>query len=281
MTAVIVGADGQLGRELRRAFPDAAALSRHDLDISDPAAVRGRDWSGVDVVLNAAAWTAVDAAEDPANLAAVRAANVEAVATLAELSQQLGLVLVHVSSEYVFDGRHPGEIPEDLPFSPLSVYGRSKADGDRHVMAVDRHYLVRTTWVVGEGRNFVATMADLADRGVCPAVVDDQVGRPTFTGDLAGGIRHLLESQAPYGTYNLTCTGERASWADVAAAVFTARGRRAEDVRRVSTEEYFAGKAEAAPRPANSVLDLSKIMAAGYRPRPWRDALAAYLADRP
>jgi dTDP-4-dehydrorhamnose reductase len=279
--AVILGADGQLGRALRRVFPGAAALSRRELDITDPAAVRGRNWSGVDVVLNAAAWTAVDAAEDPANLAAVRAANVEAVATLAETSEKSGFVLVHVSSEYVFDGLHPGPIPEDLPFSPLSVYGRSKADGDRHVMAADRHYLVRTTWVVGQGRNFVATMADLADRGGTPAVVDDQVGRPTSTVDLADGIRHLLDSRSPFGTYNLTCGGEPASWADVAAAVFSARGRRADDVRRVSTEEYFAGKDGTAPRPRNSVLDLSKITATGYRPRPWRDALTAYLADRP
>jgi dTDP-4-dehydrorhamnose 3,5-epimerase len=124
-------------------------------------------------------------------------------------------------------------------------------------------------------------MADLADRGVTPAVVDDQVGRPTSTVDLAGGIRHLLGSRSPFGTYNLTCGGEPASWADVAAAVFSARGRRADDVRRVSTEEYFAGKDGTAPRPRNSVLDLSKITATGYRPRPWRDALAAYLADRP
>src|SRR3712207_2116444 len=220
--AVILGADGQLGRELRRVLPAATALSRRDLDIADPAAIRARDWSGVDVVLNAAAWTAVDAAEDPANLAAVRAANVEAVATLAELSEKHGFVLVHVSSEYVFDGSHARPIPEDLPFSPLSVYGRSKADGDRQVMAVDRHYLVRTTWVVGEGRNFVATMADLADRGVSPAVVDDQIGRPTSTVDLAGGIRHLLESRSPFGTYNLDRKSTRlnSSHANISYAVF-------------------------------------------------------------
>ena len=90
----------------------------------------------------------------------------------------------------------------------------------------ERHYLIRTTWVVGEGQNFVRTMASLADRGVSPAVVDDQIGRPTFTADLAAGIRHLLETAAPFGTYNLTCTGEPASWADVAAAVYVARGHR-------------------------------------------------------
>lgn len=277
MTAVVVGAGGQLGRALRREFPDAVALDRSALDVSSASAVRAFDWSGVDVVLNAAAWTAVDAAEDPANLAAVRAANVDAVGFLADAARQQGFTLVHVSSEYVFDGRHPGPIPEDLPPSPLSVYGRSKADGDRLAEALDRHYLVRTTWVVGEGGNFVRTMASLADRGVSPTVVDDQIGRPTFASDLAAGIRHLVATAAPFGTYNLTNSGEPASWADVASAVFEERGRSASDVGRVSTAEYFADKPAAAPRPLNSVLDLAKIRSTGFAPREWRPALAEYL----
>lgn len=277
MTAVVVGAGGQLGRALRREFPDAVALDRSALDVSSASAVRAFDWSGVDVVLNAAAWTAVDAAEDPANLAAVRAANVDAVGFLADAARRHGFTLVHVSSEYVFDGRHPGPIPEDLPPSPLSVYGRSKADGDRLAEALDRHYLVRTTWVVGEGGNFVRTMASLADRGVSPTVVDDQIGRPTFASDLAAGIRHLVATAAPFGTYNLTNSGKPASWADVASAVFEERGRSASDVGRVSTAKYFADKPAAAPRPLNSVLDLAKIRATGFAPREWRSALAEYL----
>jgi dTDP-4-dehydrorhamnose 3,5-epimerase len=124
-------------------------------------------------------------------------------------------------------------------------------------------------------------MADLADRGISPAVVDDQIGRLTFTVDVAAGIRHLLTVGAPFGTYNLTCEGEPASWAEVAAHVFAARGRRPEDVRRVTTAEYFAGNPHAAPRPANSVLDLSRIEATGFRPRNWRDALAEYLRALP
>lgn len=280
MNAVVLGANGQLGKELRRRFPDAVALSRGDLDISDADALRTYDWSGVDVVLNAAAWTAVDAAEDPVNLEAVRAVNADGVGALAQLARPHGFVLVHLSSEYVFDGRHTGLIPEDLLFSPLSVYGRSKADGDRHVTSLDRHYLVRTTWVVGEGRNFVATMTDLADRGISPSVVDDQIGRPTFTADLAAGIEHLLDTGAPFGTYNLTSGGEPGSWADVARAVFAARGRSPGDVRRVSTEEYFAGTSQVAERPRNSVLDLSKIAATGFRPEDWRFRLDAYLRRR-
>jgi dTDP-4-dehydrorhamnose reductase len=281
VTAVIVGANGQLGRALRRRFPSAVALDRGSLDVADAAAVRRFDWSGVDVVLNAAAYTQVDAAEDPANHSAVRAANVDAVGHLADAGSRAGFTLVHISSEYVFDGRHPGPIPEDLPPSPLSVYGRSKADGDRAAAALARHYLVRTTWVVGDGHNFVRTMAGLADRGISPSVVGDQIGRPTFTADLAAGIAHLLDSAAPFGTYNLTCAGDPASWADVAAAVYEARGRSADDVGRVSTADYFADKPQAAPRPLNSVLDLSKITATGFRPRDWRTALAGYLAPTP
>jgi dTDP-4-dehydrorhamnose 3,5-epimerase len=280
VTVVVLGAGGQLGRALRQEFPEAVALDRCALDIADADAVRNHDWTGVDVVVNAAAYTRVDAAEDPANLAAVRAANVDAVGHLAAAARGAGFTLVHISSEYVFDGSHAGPIPEDLPPSPLSVYGQSKADGDRLAAGVDRHYLVRTTWVVGEGQNFVATMATLADRGVHPAVVDDQIGRPTFTADLAAGIRHLLDVGAPFGTYNLTNDGDPVSWADVAADVFEALGHDRAEIGRVSTAEYFADKPGTAERPLNSVLDLSKILATGFRPRDWRVALPAYLAGR-
>ena len=277
--AVILGANGQLGRALRAEFLDAVALDRAALDVTDAAAVSAYDWSGVDVVLNAAAWTAVDAAEDPANLAAVRAVNTDAVGHLADAARTQGFTLVHVSTEYVFDGTHEGPIPEDLPFSPLSVYGRTKADGDLHAMSVERHYLLRTSWLMGDGDNFVRTMAALADRGEHPAVVDDQVGRPTFTPYLAVCIRRLVETHAPFGTYNVSCDGEPVSWAGLAAAVFEARGRRGDDVRRVSTADYFADKPDAAPRPRNSVLELSKIKAAGFQPRHWRVGLADYLTS--
>ena len=277
MTTLIVGANGQLGRALQQQFPDAVALDRSKLDVTDAAAVRDYRWADVDVVLNAAAWTAVDAAEDPANLDAVRAANVDAVGNLARAVRTCGATLVHISSEYVFDGRHDGPMPEDWPPNPLSVYGRSKADGDAQAGQVTKHYLVRTTWVVGDGGNFVRTMAGLADRGVSPTVVDDQIGRLTFTADLAAGIAHLLRTRAPYGTYNLTNEGEPASWADVAAAVFALRGRSADDVGRTSTEAYFADKPQAAVRPLNSVLDLAKIRATGFVPRDWRTALGEYL----
>ncbi|MGY1735345.1 SDR family oxidoreductase [Geodermatophilus sp. SYSU D00684] len=278
MTTVVLGAGGQVGRALTHRFPGAVALTRAHLDVGDPAAVAAHDWSGVDVVVNAAAWTAVDAAEDPAHLAAVRAVNVDGVGALAEAARTHGFLLVHFSTEYVFDGDRRGPIPEDAPVCPLSVYGRSKADGDALVTALDRHLLLRTTWVVGEGRNFVRTMAGLADRGVSPSVVADQVGRPTLADDLADAVAHLVERGAT-GTYNVTCGGEPASWADVAEVVFAARGRDPHDVRRVSTAEYTADKEDLAPRPLNSVLDLARLEATGFRPRDWRTAVEGYLTS--
>jgi dTDP-4-dehydrorhamnose reductase len=277
VTVVVLGAHGQLGRALLREFPTAAGVDREELDLTDAAAVRDHDWAGVDVVLNAAAYTAVDATEDPANLAAVRAVNVAAVEHLAAVAGEHGFTLVHFSTEYVFDGRHSGPMPEDLPPAPLSVYGRTKAEGDAVVAALARHYLVRTTWLIGEGRNFVRTMIGLADGGKQPTVVADQIGRPTFAVDLAAGVRYLVERGEPFGTYNLTNSGNPVSWADLAAAVFELRGRSRDDVRPVTTAEYVAATGAAAPRPLNSVLDLSKITGVGFAPRDWRPALAEYV----
>jgi dTDP-4-dehydrorhamnose reductase len=274
---VIVGAGGQVGRALARRFPDAEALDRTALDITDPAAVRAADWSDLGLLVNAAAYTQVDAAEAPANLRAVRAVNVDAVANLAEVADRQGATFVHFSSEYVSDGSSAGPMPEEVPVAPLSVYGRSKADGDLAAAAVERHYLLRTSWVVGEGTNFVRTMASLADRGIEPAVVADQVGRLTFADDLAAAVAHVVGVAAPFGTYNVTCDGPPTTWAEIAELVFEARGRPASAVRRVSTAEYFAGRPGVAPRPLNSLLDLAKVEAAGFRPRNWRAALDQYL----
>ncbi|WP_409331705.1 SDR family oxidoreductase [Trujillonella humicola] len=278
---VVVGARGQVGRALARRFPDAELLDRDELDAADPDAVAAHDWSGVGLLLNAAAYTQVDAAQDPANLAAVRAGNVDAVAHLAAAAERAGATLVHFSTEYVFDGTHPGPMPEDLPVKPLSVYGQSKADGDAAARTAARHYLLRTSWVVGDGHNFVRTMASLADRGIEPSVVADQVGRLTFADDLAAAVAHLVAAGAPFGTYNVTCAGPPTSWAEVAELVFASRGRPASAVRRVSTAEYFAGKPDAAPRPLNSLLDLAGLAATGFRPRDWRDGLREYLNALP
>ena len=261
---LILGANGQLGRALQVAFPDAVWVDIDTLDLTDAAQVAAFPWHDYGVVINAAAWTDVDGAETPEGRRGAWKANAEVPALLARLAIEHQQTLVHISSDYVFDGTQKlwGENDD---FAPLSVYGQSKTAGDLAVSVVPRHYLMRTSWVVGDGKNFIRTMGELADKGVSPSVVSDQIGRLTHTANLAAAIKYLLDVKAPYGTYNCTDGGEPISWADIAKAVFSAHGRSVNDVTPVTTKEYYAGKQFIAPRPAYSVLNLSKLQATGYQ----------------
>ena len=156
------------------------------------------------------------------------------------------------------------------------MYAQSKAAGDIAVATTPRHYIVRTSWVIGDGHNFVRTMQKLAGDGVSPTVVDDQVGRLTFTSDLSRATRHLVSTGAPYGIYNVQGAGRVTSWADLAREVFRLSGRDADDVTPVTTEEYVDGRAGISPRPANGVLDLTKIEATGFQPADHLEQLADY-----
>ncbi|MDD9350626.1 sugar nucleotide-binding protein, partial [Mumia sp.] len=220
--------------------------------------------------------TAVDTAETPEGRVAAWAANATALVHLATTAARHRLTVVHVSSDYVFDGTREVH-DESEPFSPLGVYGQTKAAGDAVVSTIARHYVVRTSWVIGDGGNFVRTMARLAKDGVSPSVVDDQLGRLTFTTELARGIVHLIETSAPYGVYNLSGGGAPMSWYDVAREVFARCGRDPQDVTPISTEAYGEGK-ELAPRPRHSVLDLTKIESTGFEPLPVGESLDSYLA---
>ena len=272
---LIIGALGQLGRALQQVFPDADLVDLGELDLTDADAVAAWPWPDYALVLNAAAYTAVDAAETPEGRRTAWAANATAPATLARLSDEHGFTLVHYSSEYVFDGT-VADHTEDEPLSPLGVYAQTKAAGDLAVGTARRHYVLRTSWVIGEGNNFVRTMRRLADQGVSPDVVSDQVGRLTFTSELTRATKHLLDVSAPFGTYNLSNGGSAMSWADIAGAVFELSGRSATDVRPISTEEYAAGKS-LSPRPASSTMSLAKIRATGFEPQEQLEALRAYL----
>jgi dTDP-4-dehydrorhamnose reductase len=266
---LILGAGGQVGHALAAALPDATAWDRAAFDLAEPGPLDG--W---DVVVNAAAWTDVDGAE--VHRADAWRINAAGPAALAAAAREHGFVLVHFSSEYVFDGTSPHPYREDDPVAPLSAYGASKAAGDLAVQGVARRYLLRPTWVVGEGRNFVRTMLGLAKRGMAPAVVDDQVGRLTFAADLAAAVTTLLRDGAPFGDYHVTGGGPPASWADVARETFRLAGSdRA--VTGTSTAAYFADKPTAAPRPRNSVLDTAKAAAAGVAMPDWRERLADYV----
>ena len=269
---VITGANGQVGRALQKIYPQALALDREQLDITDQKAINEFNWDNVKVIINAAAWTDVDGAENPSNYDLVKTVNVDATRYLATAASQHDLIFVTFSSDYVFDGSQPIH-NEDETFLPLNIYGKTKADGDLAAATTIKHYIIRTSWVIGDGRNFISIMQDLASRGVRPSVVNDQIGRLTFTDTLARGIKHLLETNAPYGTYNLTNEGQPASWAEIAKIVFEKSGKSPSDVQPVSTAEYFADKPNTAKRPLQSTLDLTKIEKTGFIPEDWRDKL--------
>ena len=200
------------------------------------------------------------------------------ITALARIATANGITLVHVSSDYVFDGTKNAPYTEDDPLSPLGVYGQTKAAGDQITATVPKHYIIRTSWVIGDGNNFVRTMATLAQRGINPKVVNDQVGRLTFTTDIAAGIHHLLTTASPYGTYNLTSNGEPQTWADIAKQVFTLTGHDPNRITSVTTNEYYAGATTPiAPRPTNSVLNIERLKTAGYACADADSALKAYL----
>lgn len=274
----VTGGNGQLGNALREVLPGATFSDHQEFDMTDSTAYEQVDWSQYDTIINAAAMTNVDGAETPEGAALAQKINADGVKLLADTASAHSLTLVHVSSDYVFDGTKTPHT-EDETFAPLSNYGRSKADGDTAAASTAKHYIVRTTWVVGKGKNFVRTMWDLARRGIKPSVVNDQIGRLTFADDLAAAIYHLLSTNSPYGTYNLTNDGDVASWADFAKIVYVAAGKSADDVTGVSTEQYFAGKEGIAPRPLQSEMDLAKIKGTGFNPRDWREALDEYLNE--
>ncbi len=274
---LILGAYGQLGTALRHAFAGDSTVEfagRAQFDITAESSYEALNWRDYSTIINAAAFTAVDAAETPEGRAAAWSINSAAVSRLARTAVEHSLTLVHVSSDYVFDGtdevHHENEIP-----TPLGVYGQSKAAGDLAVGTVPKHYIVRTSWVVGDGKNFVRTMASLAAQGASPSVVDDQRGRLSFASDIAAGIQHLLRSKAPYGTYNVSNSGEAKSWYEVARDIYGLQGADPVLVKPISTADYV--KPNSAPRPPSSVLDLSRIRATGFDPPDARERLAEYL----
>lgn len=278
---LLVGARGMLGQDLRALLADAGvahdALGRAELDLTDPAAVKTAV-AGYDLVLNAAAWTAVDAAESHEPEA--NAVNGDAVRNLAAACADTGARLLHPSTDYVFPGDAEAPIAEDAPTSPINAYGRSKLLGERAVLELlpERGYVVRTAWLYGRhGGNFVATMLRLAGERDFVEVVDDQHGQPTSTVALGRQLLALgtaaLAGRAPAGVYHGTCSGQT-TWCGFARAVYALSGLDPERVHPIPGSRFPSP----APRPAYSVLGHARWAAAGLAPLPhWRDALTAYL----
>lgn len=275
---LVTGSNGQLGRALQIEFPDAEFTDYQELDITSPDLDSARLWRQYAAIINAAGYTDVDKAETTKGRKAAWKINAGAVANLSKVAAKYNLTLVHISSDYVFDGiatKHT----EDEPFSPLGVYAQTKAAGDIAAAMTPKHYIVRTSWVIGDGNNFIRTMCSLAEKDVKPSVVDDQIGRLTFTTDLASCIKHLIDNEAPYGTYNLSGEGGPASWAEIAKKVFELSGKDSSNVTPVSTEKYYEGKEGISPRPLYSVLNLDKIKSTGFKPTDWHKSLENYLKE--
>ena len=288
---LVTGCNGQLGRAVRALAEERGIAGTFDFydidgfDFSDPDQYARIDWPLYGTVINCGAYTAVDKAETQEGRVAAWKANATGPALLSKACAEHGITLVHISSDYVFDGTKEVH-DEDEPLSPLSVYGASKAAGDLAVSTCPAHYILRSSWVIGDGYNFVRTMMKLSDRVADPDdeldrvdVVDDQIGRLTFTDDMAEEIFRLLETEAPHGTYNLTCSGDPASWADIAREVFRLRNGNGCAVKPVTTAEYYrAAQRPIAMRPEKSSLGLSKVNSIECKPSNWKDALKKYIA---
>jgi dTDP-4-dehydrorhamnose reductase len=275
MRWLVTGAAGMLGRDvvelLRRSAHDVTAAGRDDVDVTDPEAVR-RAVDGHDVVVNCAAWTDVDGAET--HEAEALRLNADAPRHLAAACRTAGALLVHPSTDYVFgDRRGDDPWPEDAAPAPLSAYGRSKAAGEDAVRSLlpGRHLVVRTAWLYGaHGRCFPRTIARLAAERDRLPVVDDQVGQPTWTVDVADLVLRLVDVGAPAGTYHATSDGV-ASWHEFAQAVAEEQGLDPARVRETTSEAYR----RPAPRPAYSVLGHDALRAAGVEPiGDWRERFA-------
>lgn len=305
MNVFVTGISGQLGhdtmfelvrrghnawgttRRMTEEFPVASralgfktpASSLCILDLSDEATVKATiEELKPDAIIHCAAWTGVDAAEEPENYKAVYGANVLATRYIAEAAQSVGAKMVYLSTDYVFGGE--GDCPwkaDDKGYAPLNVYGQSKLDGEFEVShKLDKFYVVRTAWVFGKnGKNFIKTMLNVGKTHDTVRVVNDQIGTPTYTVDLARLLVDMIETEK-YGYYHATNEGGYISWYDFAKEIYSQVGLNTEIIP-VTTAEYGLRKAK---RPFNSRLDKSKLVENGFIPLPtWTDALHRYLIE--
>ena len=291
MKVLVTGTSGQLGHdvmlELKSRGIDAIGTDRKGednpefktavLDITDKDNVEKllNDYRP-DAVIHCAAWTNVDGAEDPANQPAVKKVNVEGTENLAKACKEIGAKMIYISTDYVFNGQgnKPWQ-PDDKNYAPLNVYGQSKLDGELAVANnLEKYFIVRIAWVFGKnGKNFVKTMLGVGKTHPEVRVVNDQIGTPTYTPDLARLLVDMILSDK-YGYYHATNEGGFISWADFTEEIFKQAGIDSK-VIPVTTAEYGAS---VAARPFNSRLDKSKLKEAGFTPLPtWQDALSRYL----
>ena len=288
MKVFVTGVGGQLGydvmNELKRRGYEAIGSDITDsadiqLDITDKTAVeRVLTEIKPDAVIHCAAWTAVDAAEDEENKEKVYAVNVTGTLNIAEVCKQLDCKMIYISTDYVFDGQGTKPWQADCKdFAPLNYYGQTKLEGELAVAELlDKFFIVRIAWVFGlNGKNFIRTMINVGKKYDTVRVVNDQIGTPTYTYDLARLLVDMVETDK-YGYYHATNEGGYISWYDFCCEFYKQYGLKTK-VIPVSTEEYGLSKAA---RPFNSRLDKSKLTEMGFEPLPtWQDAVKRYLEE--
>ena len=299
MKALVTGVAGQLGHDIMKelevrgitgigsdlapaysgmAADSVASMPYVQLDITDRQAVQQVLQSvQPDVLIHCAAWTAVDAAEEAENQSKVWAINADGTRYLAEAAKAVGAKMLYISTDYVFDGQgtQPWE-PDCKAYAPLNVYGKSKLQGELAVETLEKFFLVRIAWVFGvNGKNFIKTMLQVGKTHDEVRVVNDQIGTPTYTLDLARLLVDMIQTEE-YGYYHATNSGGYISWYDFTKEIYRQAGYTTK-VTPVTTAEYGCSKAA---RPFNSRLDKSKLEAHGFQLLPdWKDAVARYLKE--
>lgn len=279
MKVLVTGVNGQLGHDvveaLKKRGHTVVGVDIEEMDITNKTDVY-KIMNNVlpNAVIHCAAWTAVDAAED--NVNACRLVNAEGTKNIAEASKSIGCKMMYISTDYVFNGRGNKPWKADCKeFAPLNVYGQTKLEGEEAVSKLlDEYFIVRIAWVFGaNGNNFVKTMLNLSKKYDSIRVVNDQIGTPTYTYDLARLLTDMIETDK-YGYYHATNEGGYISWYDFAKEIYKQSGID-KNVIPVTTEEYGLSKAD---RPFNSRLDKSKLLQNGFEPLPdWKNALRRYL----
>ena len=280
---LITGCAGQLGHDIalelqERGETEILALDRNEMDITDKEQVM-KVVKGFkpDVIFHCAAWTAVDKAED--EVEAVEKVNVEGTRNLVDASIEVGAKIIYMSTDYVFDGKKEGYYTEEDEVNPMSVYGRTKYEGEQEIRRNPNHFVTRISWVFGlNGNNFIKTMLKLSDSKTELNVVDDQVGSPTYTIDLAKLLVEMAQTDK-YGTYNVNNEGY-CSWAEFAKYIMESNGKTTK-INPVTTEEYLElTGTKQAYRPRNSKLSKDKLEAAGFERLPsWQDATDRYCKE--
>lgn len=301
MKAFVTGVAGQLGHDVmnelsKRGYegvgtdlaPEYSGVQDNSpvtkmpyvsLDITDASAVEATIKEvNPDVIIHCAAWTAVDMAEDDDKVEKVRAINAGGTQNIANVAKELDAKMVYISTDYVFDGQgeQPWE-PDCKDYKPLNVYGQTKLEGELAVAnTLDKYFIVRIAWVFGlNGKNFIKTMLNVAKTHDTVKVVNDQIGTPTYTYDLARLLVDMVETDK-YGYYHATNEGGYISWYDFTKEIYRQAGLDTK-VLPVTTAEYGLSKAA---RPFNSRLDKSKLVENGFTPLPtWQDALSRYLKE--